>query len=119
MGTRYSHVNLAERRQIQQMRDAKVPVAVIATRLGRHRFYHDTFRDRWDQEYRGYYCTAANAMARRRRARRRWTAPSVIRTAPGRKAEWRTPMAGGAVTCRSPALRKRARSRRWPRWRGA
>ncbi|HYH18355.1 MAG TPA: IS30 family transposase [Azospirillum sp.] len=81
MGTHYSHVDLAERRQIQQMRDAKVPVAVIALRLGRHRstihreirrnFYHDTFRDRWGQEYRGYYCTAADAMARRRRARRR------------------------------------------------
>ncbi|MCW2239492.1 hypothetical protein M2351_004122 [Azospirillum canadense] len=41
-----------------------MPVAVIAAELGRHRstihreirrnFYHDPFRDRWGQEYRGY-----------------------------------------------------------------
>ncbi|CAO3436283.1 IS30 family transposase [Azospirillum argentinense] len=80
MGTQYSHIDLAERRRIQKMRDAKVPVAVIAAELGRHRstihreirrnFYHDPFRDRWGQEYRGYYCTTADAYARKRRARR-------------------------------------------------
>ena len=39
MGTQYSHIHidLAERRRIQKMRDAKVPVAVIAAELGRHR----------------------------------------------------------------------------------
>ena len=36
MGTQYSHIDLAERRRIQKMRDAKVPVAVIAAELGRH-----------------------------------------------------------------------------------
>lgn len=65
------------------MRDANVPVAAIAAALGRHRstihheirrnFYHDSFRDRWGQKYRGYYCTTADAYARKRRARRaRW-----------------------------------------------
>ncbi|QCN94596.1 IS30 family transposase [Azospirillum argentinense] len=80
MGRQYSHIDLAERRRIQKMRDAKVPVVVIAAELGRHRstihreirrnFYHDPFRDRWGQEYRGYYCTTADAYARKRRARR-------------------------------------------------
>jgi Transposase and inactivated derivatives, IS30 family len=37
MGPHYSHIDLAERRRIQKMRDAKVPVAVIAAELGRHR----------------------------------------------------------------------------------
>ena len=36
MGTQYSHIDLAERRRIQKIRDAKVPVAVIAAELGRH-----------------------------------------------------------------------------------
>nr|WP_281415983.1 helix-turn-helix domain-containing protein [Azospirillum rugosum] len=37
MGTQYSHIDLTERRRIQKMRDAKVPVAVIAAELGRTR----------------------------------------------------------------------------------
>jgi len=35
--THYSQIDLAERRQIQQMRDTKVPIAVTVARLGRHR----------------------------------------------------------------------------------
>lgn len=30
MGTQYSHIDRAERRRLQKMRNAKVPVAVIA-----------------------------------------------------------------------------------------
>lgn len=65
MGRHYSHIDLAERRRIQQMRDAKLSVAAIAASLGRHRstihreisrnFYHMAFRDRWGQAYRGYF----------------------------------------------------------------
>lgn len=35
MGRHYSHIDLAERRRIQQMRDAKLSVAAIAASLGR------------------------------------------------------------------------------------
>jgi IS30 family transposase len=79
MGCHYSHIDLAERRAIANLLEAKVPVAEIARRLGRHRstihreinrnFYHINFRDRWGQEYRGYYAVAGHAMAQRRRAR--------------------------------------------------
>lgn len=81
MGQRYSQISFAERRRIQDPRDAKVPVAAIAEELGRHRstihreirrdFYHDPFRDRWGKEYRGYYRASAQKYARDRRARRR------------------------------------------------
>lgn len=81
MGQCYSQISFAERRRIQDLRDAKVPVAAIAEELGRHRstihreirrnFYHDPFRDRWGKEYKGYYCTSAQKYARDRRARRR------------------------------------------------
>jgi IS30 family transposase len=56
MGLHYSQIDLAERRQIQDMVVTSIPVAVIARRLGRHRsavhrkigrnFRHTTFRDR-------------------------------------------------------------------------
>lgn len=79
MGQRYSHLDLAERRQIANLVEAKVAIAEIARRLGRHRstihreisrnFYHINFRDRWGQEYSGYYAVAGHQMAARRRAR--------------------------------------------------
>ena len=79
MGHRYSHLELAERRQIATLMEAKVPIADIACQLGRHRstiyretrrnFYHTDFRDRWGQEYRGYYAVSGHRMAERRRAR--------------------------------------------------
>jgi len=72
MGQHYSQISFGERRRIQDLRDAKVPVAAIAEELGRHRstihreirrnFYHDPFRDRWGKEYKGYYCTSAQNM---------------------------------------------------------
>ena len=37
MGVHYSQIDLAERRKIQQLRDAKVTVKSIAAELGRHR----------------------------------------------------------------------------------
>jgi transposase, IS30 family len=50
----------------------KVPVSAIAEKLGRHRstihreirrnFYHDPFRDRWDKEFKGYFCTSAQKL---------------------------------------------------------
>ncbi|CAO3426195.1 hypothetical protein [Azospirillum endophyticum] len=56
-------------------------VTAIAEALGRHRstihreirrnFYHDPFRDRWGQEYKGYFCASAQKYARDRCARRR------------------------------------------------
>ena len=77
MGRHYSHLGLAERRQIAVLLEAKVPVSEIARRLGRHRstihrevgrnYYYLNFRDRWGQEYSGYYAVAANARASRRR----------------------------------------------------
>ena len=81
MGEHYSQIDFAERRRIQDMRDAKMPVTAIAEALGRHRstihreirrnFYHDPFRDRWGKEYKGYFCTSAQKYARDRRSRRR------------------------------------------------
>ena len=80
MGVHYSQIDLAERRKIQQLRDAKVPVKAIAAELGRHRstihreirrnFYHDPFRDKWGHEYIGYYCVSANRFAKNRRCHR-------------------------------------------------
>lgn len=79
MGQRYVQLDLAERRQIATLLEAKVPVAEIARRLGRHRstiyretrrnFYYTDFRDRWGQEYRGYYAVAGHGMAKRRQTR--------------------------------------------------
>lgn len=77
MGLHYAHIDLAERRQIQDLVAAGVPVAVIARRLERHRstvhreigrnFHHKSFRDQWSKDYRGYYCLPADDSARRRR----------------------------------------------------
>ncbi len=81
MGECYSHLSLAERGVIDEMLQASMPVCKIAARLGRHRgtihreinrnFYHTSFRDRFGNDYRGYYCMTANAMACRRRRRGR------------------------------------------------
>lgn len=78
MDEHYSQIDFAERRRIQDMRDAKMPMTAIAEVLGRHRstihreirrnFYHDPFRDRWGQEYKGYFCTSAERDARNRRS---------------------------------------------------
>jgi IS30 family transposase len=77
MGRCYGHLNLAERRKLAALLEAKVPVSAIAAELGRHRstihreiarnFFHTAFRDRWGQDYRGYYAVAGHSMAQRRR----------------------------------------------------
>ena len=37
MGEHYSQIDFSERRRIQDMHDAKMPVTAIAKALGRHR----------------------------------------------------------------------------------
>ncbi|WP_371333051.1 helix-turn-helix domain-containing protein [Azospirillum sp. RU38E] len=74
------------------MFQASIPVREIAARLGRHRgtihreinrnFYHTSFRDRYGNDYRGYYCMTANALAKRRR-RSRHTSPPPRSTSSG------------------------------------
>jgi len=77
MGRGYAHLDLAERRRIATLLEARVPVSAMAAELGRHRstihreiarnFSHTGFRDRWGQDYRGYYAVAGQGMAQRRR----------------------------------------------------
>jgi IS30 family transposase len=77
MGRGYAHLDLAERRRIATLLEARVPVSAMAAELGRHRstihreiarnFSHTGFRDRWGQDYRGYYAVAGHGMAQRRR----------------------------------------------------
>src|SRR5918994_3221838 len=70
----YTHVSLAERREIARMHAAKIPIRVMAERLQRHRstIYREIKRN-WvhDEEplYRGYYHVAADMQARARRQR--------------------------------------------------
>ncbi len=70
----YTHLSLAERREIARMHAAKIPISVIADRLQRHRstIYREIKRN-WvhDEEplYRGYYHVAADMQARARRQR--------------------------------------------------
>ncbi|WP_161630992.1 helix-turn-helix domain-containing protein [Niveispirillum irakense] len=81
MGENYSHLSLAEQRVIDETFQALIPVREIAARLGRHRgtihrqinrnFYHTRFRDRFGNDYQGYYCMMAKAMAGRWRRRGR------------------------------------------------
>jgi IS30 family transposase len=70
----YTHLTLAERREIYRLRSAQFPVPVIAQRLGRHpsTIYREISRN-WmhDEEplYRGYFHVAADMQARARRQR--------------------------------------------------
>ena len=70
----YTHLTLAERREIYRLRSAQIPVAVIAQRLDRHpsTIYREISRN-WmhDEEplYRGYFHVAADMRARARRQR--------------------------------------------------
>jgi len=70
----YTHLTLAERREIYRLRSAQVPVAAIAQRLDRHpsTIYREISRN-WmhDDEplYRGYFHVAADMQARARRQR--------------------------------------------------
>lgn len=74
-----THVELGidERRQIERMMIARVPVAEIAQKLGRHRstIYRELSRNRFTDEENpyldGYYGPVAQTIAARRRFRRR------------------------------------------------
>ena len=74
-----AHVELGieERRRIERLRDARVPVMAIADELGRHRstIYRALKRNRFADEENPYldgdYSSVAQTMAARRRYRRR------------------------------------------------
>jgi IS30 family transposase len=69
----YTHLTLAERREIYRLLSAQIPVAVIAKRLDRHpsTIYREISRN-WmhDEEplYQGYFHVAADMQARARTA---------------------------------------------------
>jgi len=67
MGTRYSHLSLAERHQIARLRDAKLPVAEIARRLDRHvaTVHRELRHNRTDAGawLRGYFAVAAQTIS--------------------------------------------------------
>jgi IS30 family transposase len=75
MGRPYRHLTLEERRTIFRLLNAKLPVAEIAARLGRHRstIFREISRNlfREVKEYRGYFPVTADDSARQRRQRRR------------------------------------------------
>ena len=73
----YSHLTLADRRRLYQMKECKVPIAEMARQLGRHRstiyreIKRNMFRDRELPDYDGYHSTVADDIARERRRRLR------------------------------------------------
>lgn len=73
MGAHYDHFSLADRREIFRLREAKLPVRVIAERLGRHRSsIHRELRRNWFQDgryMRGYFPITAQELTTRRRRR--------------------------------------------------
>lgn len=72
-----SHLTLADRRRLYQLKERKVPIGEIARQLGRDRstiyreIKRNTFRDREFPDYDGYYSTVADDIARERRRRLR------------------------------------------------
>ncbi len=74
MGRTYSHLSLEERRRIAKWREAKMPIAEIADRLGRDAstVYRDLRRNHYDDkelpELNGYYALNAQEIYERRRA---------------------------------------------------
>lgn len=70
----YTHLSLAERREISRMHASKIPIGVVAERLQRHRstIYREIKRNSVHDEeplYRGYFHVAADMQARARRQR--------------------------------------------------
>lgn len=82
----HTELDLRERRVIEDMLNAKMPVSKIATEIGRHRstIYRDIKRNGFvDEELpqlSGYYGMVAQKSARGRRARRRKLVRLVART---------------------------------------
>ncbi|MET3614381.1 IS30 family transposase, partial [Rhizobium aquaticum] len=77
MKTRYSHLTLADRRQIERWRLMKMSATEIAERLGRHRstVFRELRRNRHNDveipELTGYWCVVAQKLALGRRFRHR------------------------------------------------
>lgn len=77
MKTRYSHLTLADRRQIERWRLMKMSATEIAERLGRHRstVFRELRRNRHHDveipELNGYWCVLAQKLALARRFRHR------------------------------------------------
>ncbi len=73
----YSHLTLADRRRLYQLKERKVPIGEMARQLGRHRstiyreIKRNTFQDRELPDYDGYYSTVADDIAKERRRRLR------------------------------------------------
>ena len=73
----YTQLALADRRRLQQMVAANVPVHEMARQLGRHRstiyreIKRNTFHDRELPDYDGYYSTVAHDISKERRRRLR------------------------------------------------
>jgi|SRR5579863_3845848 len=72
MTGRYRHLRLDEREMLSRMKNAKVPVSQMATRLGRHpsTIYRELRRNHFfddDAYFRGYFGSVAHDKARRRR----------------------------------------------------
>ncbi len=61
----YTHLTLAERREVYRLRSAQIPLPVIAQSLGRHpsTIYREISRNRMHDEeplYQGYFHVAAD-----------------------------------------------------------
>ncbi|MBB3591247.1 IS30 family transposase [Rhizobium sp. BK529] len=73
----YTQLALADRRRLQQLMAANVPVHEMARQLGRHRstiyreIKRNTFHDRELPDYDGYYSTVAHDISKDRRRRLR------------------------------------------------
>lgn len=73
----HTELDLRERRLIEAMLYAKVPVSRIAEEIGRHRstiyreIKRNSYRDEELPDLDGYYCVNAQRFASARRARRR------------------------------------------------
>ncbi|MHB8286964.1 MAG: IS30 family transposase, partial [Caulobacteraceae bacterium] len=73
MGAHYDHLSLSDRREIYRLHEVKVPIRMIAERLGRHRSsIHRELRRNWFQDgryLRGYFPITAQELTTRRRRR--------------------------------------------------
>ncbi|MHB8287597.1 MAG: helix-turn-helix domain-containing protein, partial [Caulobacteraceae bacterium] len=73
MDAHYDHLSLSDRREIYRLHEAKVPIRMIAERLGRHRSsIHRELRRNWFQDgryLRGFFPITAQELTMRRRRR--------------------------------------------------
>lgn len=77
MKTRYSHLTLSDRRQIERLRHARISATEIARLIGRHRstVFRELRRNRYYDpeltELSGYWCVTAHGFAGERCFRQR------------------------------------------------